>query len=284
MKFIGLVAVLITLVSCQTAATNQGNDNSATSKTRSGTTKRSGTQIELKEAQTFNGFSSPTGIALDEEKNIYVTNWSGGTITKITPDGDQSDFRSAVGSPSGIAYLDNHLYVSDYGGNVIYRLTLEGEKEVFARDLRTPAGISISQDGNLLVANRASNEIIKLNSAGEKEVIARDLETPVAALELENGDLYVSNYGGGIIRVSDQVNEDFSRNMARPGVGMVRDSEQNLFFPDNGGDSLRQLFDDGSTAIVYDGIKGAVALLYVDGLFYASSWGDGSISILAVDD
>ena len=35
-------------------------------------------------------FSAPTGIAFDSKGVMYVTNWSGNSITKVKPNGDKA--------------------------------------------------------------------------------------------------------------------------------------------------------------------------------------------------
>ena len=86
----------------------------------------------------------PTGIALDKNGNVYVTENSGNTIRKITPSGvvttlagtfalDDSNLGSADGTghaarfrtPWGIAVDANGmLYVADYGNGTIRKITL----------------------------------------------------------------------------------------------------------------------------------------------------------------
>ena len=88
----------------------------------------------------------PTGIALDKNGNVYVTENSGNTIRKITPSGvvttlagtfalDDSNLGSADGTghaarfrtPWGIAVDANGmLYVADYGNGTIRKITSTG--------------------------------------------------------------------------------------------------------------------------------------------------------------
>ncbi|GMO20707.1 MAG: hypothetical protein Ta2A_27300 [Treponemataceae bacterium] len=238
--------------------------------------------------KTYTGFHSPTGIAVDREGNLYVSNWSAGNVTKVDANGNHTIFARNMGSPAGLAFdNDDNLYVADYSQNVIYRIAKNKSRDdllknkteiIFARGLHTPTGISFNKNGELLVANRSSNEIVKVNASGKVSLVAKGMRTPVGVTQDSGGNLYVTNYGGGIIKVFvDGTVRDFSNDFGRPGVGIDIGPQNEIFAADNGDGCVRLLLPNGRTRIVAAGISGCVALLIHGNTLYVGSWGTGSV-------
>ncbi|GHU85467.1 hypothetical protein AGMMS49941_05350 [Deferribacterales bacterium] len=238
-----------------------------------------GKTAELLLEKTYTGFHSPTGIAVDHEGNLYVSNWSGGDVTKIDTKGNRTVFADNMGAPAGLAFdNDGNLYVADYSQNVIYRIAKNKNKVIFARGLHTPTGISFNKKGELLVANRSSNEIVKVNVSGRVELVANGMRTPVGVVEDLDGNLYVTNYGGSIIKVfADGTARAFSNDFGRPGVGIGISPQNEIFATDNGDGRVRILLPNGKTRTVVDGISGCVALLIHGTTLYVGSWGTGNV-------
>ena len=232
---------------------------------------------------TYRGFQSPTGIAVDGNGNLYVSNWSGGTITKVNREGESSVFADGMGSPAGLAFdAAGNLFVSDYSQDIIYRIASDGEKSVFARGLHTPTGIAFSRTGELLVANRASDEIVKVDVSGNVTRVAGGMRTPVGVVEDPDGNLFVTNYGGGIIKVTPNGETSlFSNEFGRPGVGISM-CGQIIFAADNGDGCVRILSPDGTTEIVVDGIGGCVAVQAHSNTLYVGSWNNGAVYAYAI--
>lgn len=231
--------------------------------------------------ETFTNFSSPTGIAIDDVGNLYVSNWSGGTVTKIDINGEYSVYADNIKAPAGLAFdLNGNLYIADYSGDVIYIVSKDGIKRIFAEGLHTPTGISFNQKGELLVANRGSDEIVKIDSTGKSILVAAGMQTPVGVVEDTNGDLYVTNYGGVIIKVMPNGStETFSKDFGRPGVGIDISSQNTLFATDNGDGCVRAINADGTTETIINNIGGCVALLCEGNNVYVGSWNDGAVYV-----
>lgn len=227
----------------------------------------------------YEGFQSPTGIAVDKNGNLYVSNWSGGTVTKVDTDGKHSVFAGGMGAPAGLAF-DNHgmLYISDYSKNVIYKVTPDGKKSTFAQGFRTPTGIAFDKAGGLLVTNRASGEIVKVDASGRAELVTGGLGTPVGVVEDLTGNLYATNYGGGIIKIAaDGEIRTVSNEFGRPGVGIAISRQNIIFAADNGDGCVRAIAPDGATEIVASNIGGCVAITVHADTLYVGSWEDGAV-------
>ena len=103
------------------------------------------------------GMGVATGLAFDEQENLYVGDRSG-TIFKISR--DRQIYVFATIEPSVAAYHlafgpAGYLYVtgpttSSY--DCVHRISRDGEVEVFFRGLGRPQGLAFDIDGNLYVA------------------------------------------------------------------------------------------------------------------------------------
>jgi len=240
--------------------------------------------VRLTLKATYKGFQAPTGIAVDGDGNLYVSNWSGGSVTKVDTEGKRSVFADGMGSPAGLAFDGEcNLYIADYSKDVVYKVAQNGEKSMFAQGLHTPTGIAFNRVGELLVANRASDEIVKVSALGKIERVVGGMRTPVGVIEHSDGRLYVTNYGGGIIKVTpDGKSSTFSEDFGRPGVGISGSGHGMIFAADNGDGCVRTLAPDGMTKIVIDGIGGCVAVLIHGDTLYVSSWNDGAVYAYSV--
>ena len=148
-------------------------------------------------------FNSPQGPALDSAGNLYVADYNGSTIRKITPAGVVSTLAGTVGSsgntdgtgaaarfhqPSGVAVdATGNVFVADSGNNTIRKITSAGVVTVFAgaagvpgaldgtgtaARFNYPRGLAFDRSGNLLVADSTNNTIRKITSAGVVTTIA----------------------------------------------------------------------------------------------------------------
>ncbi|EPY7192370.1 SMP-30/gluconolactonase/LRE family protein [Klebsiella quasipneumoniae] len=52
-------------------------------------------------ARIHDGLNSPVGMAYDTSGNLYVANWSAGTVLRFTPDGQRRVFAKGLSGPSG---------------------------------------------------------------------------------------------------------------------------------------------------------------------------------------
>jgi sugar lactone lactonase YvrE len=103
------------------------------------------------------GMGVATGLAFDEDNNLYVGDRSG-TIFKIAP--DRQIFVFATLEPSIAAYHlafgpDRYLYVSGpttSSFDSVYRVSHTGEVEVFYRGLGRPQGLAFDAENRLYVA------------------------------------------------------------------------------------------------------------------------------------
>jgi sugar lactone lactonase YvrE len=121
-------------------------------------------------------FFSPSGIALDSNGNLFVTDYGNHTIRMITPEFYVSTVAGLDGSPGHV----------DANGSI-------------AR-FNKPWGITIDADDNLYVAEEGNNDIRKITPAGDVTTLAVGLDTPVGMTTDGNGTLFIGNSTAYTIR------------------------------------------------------------------------------------
>jgi|GEM_PF-2891019 len=131
-------------------------------------------------------FSRPTGLALDKDDNLYVSDSQNNLIRKISPTGYVTTFagsgkignqdgqgdKASFNDPEGLAIDENNnLFVADYGNHVIREITPTGYVSTFAGSYKignedgsaklasfsSPKALAFDQSGTLYVADSRCN-------------------------------------------------------------------------------------------------------------------------------
>src|SRR5208282_1146079 len=75
-------------------------------------------------------------LVFDSNGNLYVANYSIGTILKVSPGGSVSTFATGFNEPNGLAFDGNgNLYVANWGSGTISEVTPSGNVSTFASGL-----------------------------------------------------------------------------------------------------------------------------------------------------
>lgn len=141
------------------------------------------------------GMDHPSGIAVDKNGNVFVSDLNKDFIKKVTPTGKVSiiagngdrgkkDGKGALASfylPTGLTLDDNgDLYVCDSYNNMIRKIrpdgsviTLAGRSKKGSKDGKDttasfwhPNAVTVDKNGNLYVADMGNNEIRKITPGG----------------------------------------------------------------------------------------------------------------------
>lgn len=184
-------------------------------------------------------FDAPHGLAVDNSGNVYVADYYGCTIRKITPGGfvstlaglpykrgseDGSGGNARFAFPSGVA-LDSsgNIYVADYDNATIRKITPDGLVSTLAGKAGNfgnvdgsahsarffgPSGLALDQTGNIYVADSYNNAIRKItpdglvSTLGGHKVGAEEdwmVFYPQSVVVDGNGNVFVSDYYNPVI-------------------------------------------------------------------------------------
>ena len=208
-------------------------------------------------------FIWPTGIALDKDTNVYVTDEWLNRITKYDRDGEYITHWGAKGSgdgdvdrPSGIAIgKDETIYIVDSRNNRVQKFGLDGEflgkfGSAGSADgqFNLPWGICLDNDDNIFVADWRNDRVQSFTSDGKW---LASFGTPGTG-----GDCYNARVKGGITYSQAPVGQ-----FNRP-TGVCVDQDGDIY--------------------IADWLNNRVQVLTPDGRFITEFTGDGHLSKLGI--
>lgn len=141
----------------------------------------------------------PVGIALDNDENVYTSNFGGTVIKKITPSGVVSDFvtDSRLAGGGGLAFdNDGNLFNTFYSSSTVYRVSPAGDVENFATSnvFNGPVGVAYDRArGNLFVASFDTGKIFNVSDDGSVTEVA-DTDLSIGHLSYANDHFYITGW------------------------------------------------------------------------------------------
>jgi streptogramin lyase len=150
--------------------------------------------------------TSPYGIAVDANGNIYVADNATNSLAKLTPSGTilaGSSFLTGDGSPYGIAVdASGNLFVTDRANNEVAKQTLQPggyyKKTVLPfKGLNQPLGVAVDVQGNVYVADSQNNRVLKAtpfeSTYTQSLVPTSTLSQPEGVAVDAQGNVYVAD-------------------------------------------------------------------------------------------
>ncbi|MDY6968019.1 MAG: hypothetical protein SVR08_05125, partial [Spirochaetota bacterium] len=120
-------------------------------------------------------FSAPVDIAIDREKNLYITSFSSGKLIKLNSNGEGITVTSPAltGKLYGVDYSKNRIVVSDFKNDIVYIMDVNckilksfGSSGIDHGRFHGPEGVCFDNDGNIYVVDSGNNRIQKFDSDG----------------------------------------------------------------------------------------------------------------------
>ncbi len=121
-------------------------------------------------------FSSPIDIAIDNDKNMYITSFSNGKLVKLDPNGAGifTKTYSLKGKLYGVDYSAGMLAVSDFANNTVYIINTEGKviKTIGSTgnsegQFNGPEGVCFGGDSSLYVVDSGNHRVQKFGIDGQ---------------------------------------------------------------------------------------------------------------------
>jgi len=147
----------------------------------------------------------PWGIEVGLDDQLYVADWNGRHIVRLSPDGVkdlgfwQNPTLFTMTGPQDIAFdAQGTMYFSD--GQFIYRALEDGEAEKISGVVGWPEAIAFGPDGALYYCDQGGN-VYRLEIGGSVDSIAQ-LYTPRGIAVSDDGMVYVTRWpAGDIVRI-----------------------------------------------------------------------------------
>ncbi|MES1241964.1 MAG: CARDB domain-containing protein [Acidobacteriota bacterium] len=114
--------------------------------------------------------SNSYGLALDRQGNVWNSQWTDNTITKMRPDGSVIDvFPTGGGSSRGVAVTaDDNIWIANSGSNTVTRLSNDGDLLATVPVGVTPTGVAVDALGKIWVTNLGSDNAMRIDPATNK--------------------------------------------------------------------------------------------------------------------
>ncbi|HXW61432.1 MAG TPA: IPT/TIG domain-containing protein [Candidatus Acidoferrales bacterium] len=159
---------------------------------------------------------NPTGLAIDRDRNLFVSCRNDGTVHRISPEGRSMQWIEGMGIATGIAFdKAGSLYVGDRSGTIF---KIGPDREIFVFATLEPSlsayHLAFSPSGDLYVTGPTTSSyerVYRISPAGEVKVFFRGLGRPQGLAFDRKGNLYVAaSLSGkrGIVRISSQADAE----------------------------------------------------------------------------
>lgn len=208
-------------------------------------------------------FAGPNGLTVDTDGNVYVTEFQGGHLRKLAPDGSLVWETGGAGAAPGM--LANPIGVAVAGDGTVY-VSESGSSRVSRFDA----------DGGFLAAwGGAGDEPGRFRSAMGIAVS----DTP---------EVFVADFGNHRVQVFDPDGR-FLREWGRPGsaageltnpIGLQIGPAGDVWVVDSGNERVQVFGTDGELVRVFDDVGPGPQIISLDevGGFYVSTpWTDGAV-------
>ena len=178
----------------------------------------SGTTNGAGSAASFNG---PTGVIRDELGNLYVAEYNGNRIRKVSPAGLVTTLVSSITTPLGITMgPDGNIYAATHSNHTIQQITRAGVVSLYAgasgqvggtdnvnrlsARFNYPCHLAFDRNGIMYVADTQNNKIRKIDASSNVTTFAGNGTTSV--INVPHGitfdtanNMYITEYGGAKI-------------------------------------------------------------------------------------
>lgn len=170
------------------------------------------------------GHASPMAVVIGPDEKLYVSEYTGGKITKMNKDGSNvTTFATGFNQPIGLVFdKSGNLYVAEHNGRQVKKID-SGGNVTLVKNINTGllTGIAIDSNDKLFVVDYAGGKIYKMDLDGSNDstfLTGLPLSSCIGLAIDENDNLYVSDRTNNkVIKIAtNAATSDFITNISLP--------------------------------------------------------------------
>jgi Gluconolactonase len=200
-------------------------------------------------------------VALDPQKNLFVSDTQNKRIAKITPTGTVTTFATGQNGedfvPGGLAFdVVGNLYAASTSNGFIYKYAPDGTRSIFASGIGAPSGLAFDNAGNLFVSEVNTGSVLKIAPGGGAPTpFATGLVVPAGLAFDSSGILYEADTGTGKVNKISSIGQvtTFASSLVQP-RGIAVDANGNVFVSTLGNQQIQKITPDGTPNVFASGI------------------------------
>lgn len=114
--------------------------------------------------ELFATILNPSGLAFDNNNNLYVANTNNHTLDSVAPDGTLISILTGIDIIDVAVAPNNKLYYISENDNKVVEVDLTNNttSDYITTSLNSPKSIAIDNIGNMYITNRGTNEVVKI--------------------------------------------------------------------------------------------------------------------------
>jgi hypothetical protein len=248
-------------------------------------------------------FTGPHGIALDDQGNIYVSEFCGNRVQVFDNDGEFQSFLGTGNSGSGAGDFDGAVEIEIANDGTIYVGDRRNDRvQVFESDGSVrfafdtgdiPNGVAVANNGDIYVTNLFPARVEVFDNTGTSQFsFSHSFDGP-RFVELDDAEnVYVSDSLASRVQVFDDAGNyqfQFGSEGTGPGqfnrvYGLAFDSFGNLYAADRGNDR-RQVFDhDGNYLFEFANgmVESPDGIAIHEGQIYVADHGNDRVAVWGI--
>jgi DNA-binding beta-propeller fold protein YncE len=217
-------------------------------------------------------FNSPSGLAIDDDGNLYVADTGNNRIQKVTPEGvvstiagdgtagyvDGPAAQARFNGPIGVGVdNDGNVYVADTYNDRIRKISSDGQVATVAAGIAfdTPCGIVVTADGSLIVADTGNNQLHKLAPDGNV-INTFELSRPVGVAATHDNFVYVTELDRSrVLQIApDGSTYTIAMQFNQPTGVAIKPNTSELYVTDSGNYLVRKLNQTNQTVSTNDDV------------------------------
>ncbi|WAK03309.1 virginiamycin B lyase family protein [Methylobacter sp. YRD-M1] len=195
------------------------------------------------------GFNNPRGIAVSGSGDVFVANYSAGSISKVSS-GAKSTLVSGLQGPYGVA-LDSagNLYVSENQADRISRIdTSSGQNQIFAESLiNNPVRIRTDAAGNPYLLNQKF--ITWLGGANGGSIVVRGFNNATDFAIAPDGGFYVIDSNNKLKKIDANGTVISTTSITSSSGGIAADAAGNVYLTENANKRIIKIAPDESSSV-----------------------------------